>query len=335
MSNSGKTTYLGRLWLGAHGRVGKLQAAGLPEQLRPLREVSSYLLRNEYPPRTRHGEITSFSVPLRWDGKDSAVPFVLSFTDYAGEELEQIFSQRDSAWSDTWKSRSTDSVGLLLFVRPYQIRMPRSSRLIEPPVDGDEDLVHWKRIRGEPLPLDGPEALPGESPEALFDPLHLPEDEEPHRRSDPGTLVKPPTAVTLVEVLQFLRHERGLTMGEAPDSSSFRVAVALTCWDAVPQEWRRKGPEPFLPAHFPLLHDFLKTNFHPDGVRVFGLSSTGGDLQDKTFLKEYERSDPEQMGELVYHPTPGGNPVSSRDISLPIGWLLEGESALPDPPTAT
>jgi hypothetical protein len=69
----------------------------------------------------------------------------------------------------------------------------------------------------------------------------------------------------------------------------------------------------------------------PLGEPFFGLSSTGGDLVNETFRRKYAQSEPELMGELVYHPSPKGSPVSVPDIALPIGWLLEGESALPDP----
>lgn len=324
MSDAGKTTYLGRLWLGVHGKVGRLHAAGLPEQLRPLRDISSHLLRSEYPPHTRRGEITAFSVPLRWAGKKE-VPFTLSFTDYSGEELERIFTQRDAAWTGAWQARATGSVGLLLFLRPREIRKPTSARLGEP-----LEAAQWAYLRGEVPAPEAPRPPASEDPAVLFGSVYAPQDpEEPHRRPSPEQTVRPPTAVALVEVLQFLRNERRLLMGEAPDPKRFRIAVVVTCWDAVPDAGKNLGPEPFVKGHFPLLHDFLVSNFNSYGVRVFGLSSTGGDLADASFRDQYKKIHPKQMGEVTFHPTPGGDPVSDPDIALPIGWLLEGEDALP------
>lgn len=338
MSSVGKTTYLGRLWLGVHKKVGRLHSAGLPEKLRPLRDMSSHLLKNEYPPRTRRGEVTSLSVKLRWAGRNETLPFTLSFSDYSGEELERIFTDRDAGWTDAWQARATGSVGLLLFLRPKDIRRPMSARLQEPP-DEEHDAAHWFNLKGDApstshaLSRDDANGLSTDDASALFDKAFLPQNpDEKALSADPNERVHPPTAVALVEVLQFLRHERGLALGEMPEPEHFRVAVAVSCWDAVPTDWREKGPEPFIQQHFPLLHDFLLANFHQDGVRFFGVSSTGGDLTDKAFQRVYQDAEPDQMGELVYHPSPTGSPKSVKDISLPIGWLLEGESALPESP---
>jgi hypothetical protein len=334
MSDAGKTTYLGRLWLAVHDKMGRLHAVGLPEQLRPLREVSNYLLHNQYPPHTRRGEVTKFVVPLRWLGRQKPVPFTLSFADYSGEEIERIFVDRDAAWTDAWRDRSTGSVGLIIFLRPNRIRRPTSTRLCSPS-EPDPDAASWAHIRGEHAifePTASRRRIPAEDPSAFFAAELMPQDLNDHAPvTNPKEQVHPPTAIALVEALQFLRHERGLSLGQCPDPEHFRIAVIVSCWDAVPDDWRERGPDPFVETHFPLLHDFFTTNFHSDGIRFFGLSSTGGDLKDEAFRQKYENSDPEQMGELVYHPSPKGSPVSTPDISLPIGWLLEGEDALPLP----
>ncbi|MEZ4312136.1 MAG: hypothetical protein R3F14_29260 [Polyangiaceae bacterium] len=332
MSDSGKTTYVGRLWLSVHDKVGRLHATSLPEDMRPLREVSNFLLRNVYPPHTPKGRVTAFAMPLSWAGRKETIPFTLSFADYSGEEIDRIFTDRDAAWTDIWKERATDSVGLMVFLRPSDIRHPQSKRL-SPPPDEDPHGPRWAHLRdedAEPV-TETPKRLSGEDPEAYFPTELMPQEaEEQPAVADPKENVHPPTAVALVEVLQFVRHERGLCMGELPAPEAFRVAVVVSCWDAVHEDWQKLGPDPFVERHFPLLYDFMCTNFHRESVRFFGLSSTGGDLADPSFREKYEQSDPERMGELVYHPSPKGDPVSFPDVTLPIGWLLEGESALPD-----
>ena len=326
MRDSGKTTFVGRLWLSVHSQVGKLRMAGLPQELRPLRQVSDFLLRGEYPPHTRMGELASFNVPLRWQNGDTQQSFVLSFTDYAGEELNRIFSKRDLAWTDAWKARAEGAFGLLLFLRPKDIKAPRSPRLLDPP--SDEEARRWAAVTGEVSVQSAMPSDPDNDPSRFFDRAYLPEQKE-SRHPEPGQSVDPPTTVALVEVLQFMRHQRGLAMGEVPDPNTFRVAVVVSCWDVVPEDWKQKGPEPFLHQHFPLVHDFLSTNFLPEGVRIFGLSSTGGDLNEEGFRRQYTASEQEEMGEVVYHPIREGSPRTDSDVTLPIGWLLEGDIALP------
>jgi Double-GTPase 1 len=336
MHDAGKTTYLGRLWLAVHAKVGRLHASGLPEELRPLREVSNFLLRSEYPAHTRRGEVTAFNVPLQWSGRKHALTFTLSFTDYSGEELERLFTDRAAAWSAAWERRATGSVGILLFLRPSNIRRPMSTRLPDPPA-AEGDGRHWDHLRGEgaeePEQQQPGHATSADDAAAIFDEAFLPQEVEASKApSEPHEPIHPPTAVAIVEVLQFLRHQRGLALGEEPDPDAFRVAVAVSCWDGVPEESRRQGPAPFVERHFPLLHDFLSTNFQSEGVRFFGVSSTGGDLGEPTFRQRYDESDPEQMGDVAYHPLPEGSPSTVPDITLPLGWLLEGEGALPDRP---
>jgi hypothetical protein len=155
------------------------------------------------------------------------------------------------------------------------------------------------------------------------------EAEDVHRRPHPGERVRPPTTIALVETLQFLRRERGLIMGEVPDPDQFRIAVIVSCWDQIPSEVCEKGPESFVQVHFPLLNDFLRANFDATGVRIYGVSSTGGDLTRDAYKRQYDNLEPAKVGEVVYHPISGGAMKSDPDITIPIGWLLEGESALP------
>ncbi len=333
MRDAGKTTYIARLWLGVHEKIGRLHAVGLPQAFKPLRDLSGYLLRSKYPDHTVMGDQTSFAVPLKWAGRKHDVPFTLSFTDYSGEELEGIFKHRDAGWSDVWKARSTKSLGLLLFLRPNKIILPMSNRLAAP--SADFDAVGFRHLQGESAPELAPQPLAAEDPALLLGTEYQPEEaEEAHRHPHPDERVHPPTVVALVETLQFLRHERGLLMGEAPDPERFRIAVVVSCWDQVPNDVRNAGPEQFVKLHFPMLYDFLGANFDATGVRTFGVSSTGGDLTRKVYRDEYDALEPARVGEVVYHPTRGGSVKKDSDITLPIGWLLEGESALPDADTA-
>ncbi|MBK7759366.1 MAG: hypothetical protein IPI35_23825 [Deltaproteobacteria bacterium] len=84
-----------------------------------------------------------------------------------------------------------------------------------------------------------------------------------------------PTTLALIELLQLLRAQRGVATGVRRDHGP-RVAVVVIAWDAVdgyrtPNEW--------LAQNAPILEDYLWSNFAPEDVMRFGLSSTGVDLR--------------------------------------------------------
>lgn len=324
---SGKTTYAGRLWIAFRAKNARLKVNGLPEHLRPLKHASEPLNENVFPQRTGVHVRSMIQVPLLWSAKQSQLPFQLEFMDYSGEELELIFHHRDAEWSGHWVNQAKQATGLLLLVRSNQILKPSSNRLHEPPPDIDPDQPSFDALHQD-APSSPSPAPATDDPEELFGAGLMPtkNDTTP---ADPHASVRSPTEVALIEVLQFFRHERGLWMGESPDPHTLRVAVALSCWDAIPGEWKHKGPEPYLQRHFPLLHDFLLTNFDPNGIAVFGLSSTGGDLNNDAFRQKYSEAEPGDMGEIAFHSPRGSLPQSSPDITLPLGWLLEGDAVFP------
>lgn len=300
LPKSGKTSWLGRLWLAIDrpplDSVQLLEKAGQPD-LDALNLLSDSFIDGKYPAPTPFVNPPSIKVPLQWKGRDPAPSFDVVIADYSGEEVKAIHRERDPVWSTAWEERA-GAASVAIFIRPEHHIRPTSTRLVP-----DRMLSHIDQA-----------GQVGKAP--LTD-------------SEGGTLdgwLVVPTAVAIVELLQFFRFLRGWSPGYCPKPDEFRVAVMLSCWDAVPEEERCGGPGGYLRERLGLLDDFLATSFHPSGVRVFGLSSTGGDLSDEAFKETYLEKYPEDWGEVQYEGPSGV--VQSDDLALPLAWLLVGDEAL-------
>ncbi len=121
-----------------------------------------------------------------------------------------------------------------------------------------------------------------------------------------------------------IRARRGWELGERPED--VRVAVVLTAWDALEEDEAAAGPDAYLRDRFPLLHDFLWSNFDPDRVRCFGLSATGGDLGDPEYRQRFMNR--EEALSRVCWSTSGDVVRTDHDVSLPFAWTIAGEAAL-------
>lgn len=294
--HAGKTVWLGRLWHAVDQGRRRLTKRGAPDDLTPLRVLGDALEGSRFPDRTNPTAPPTFSVPLSWGD----VTLDLEIADYNGEELDNIWTQRDAAWSPAWDQRA-HADGLAVFVR--------ADRLI-----GDSSVLRPVSSRLQP----------SQQPTAHDARSLLPAGTAPDhdQRDAPRTVL--PAAVAIVELLQLLRHIRGLAAGQ--HDPHWRVAVLLSAWDAVPPELQAAGPGAFLRDALGLLDDLLATSFPPDRVRVFGLSAVGGDLEDSDYVKVFEQGEVDDHGWLSWD---ADGVRKEADITLPIGWLLLGDEALP------
>lgn len=299
--SSGKTTALAAILEQLNRGEGALRFDGAIPDRRLVDRLTDPLLEGEYPPRTSYqgqGEDQRLKLPLR----RGAERFVLETGDYAGEELKRIFALRE--WSAHWAARSA-ATGLLLALRVNERGQPTIPRALPAP----------------PRDVDAPftPALVGEE-------LGAPVEVAPPAADTP---VEVPDTLSLIEVVQCLRHARGLAIGERPPKDSLRVGVLLTAWDAVGAAWAERDPAHFLAERLPLLNDVLCANFRPEQVRAFGFSATGGDLNNPEHSRRYVGADAgEDKGFVRWW----GGPDALRrsaDLSLPIAWVLEGDRVLP------
>lgn len=299
---SGKTTYLAALVSALKdGESRFFDEPALPDDAAMLERLEDDLLDGRYPLRTPSGLASTLTLDLPVKG--SAEQVTLEVSDYAGEEVERLFAQRDAGWSPAWEARA-NAKGILIFIRPPKwAPLPR----IKPPVRLDSGLS---------------------APGVLFDQPAL--DHDTGVVIDAGDDTRVPTELAAIELLQFLRFVRKLAPGERPARGAVRVAVLISAWDAVDAGWRVEGPEAFMRQQAALLEQFLWSNFHQDDVRVFALSATGGDLKNADYQARYlERGADEPGGFVAWH---GEGGVQQRpDVTLPLAWALLGDRALTAP----
>lgn len=259
-AHSGKSTWIGALYLGMHRRRPfALSLDFTPAQI-PWFEVQSRpLLRYEYPKRSNTGRPPTLDVPVRWRD-ESGAPFSLRVGDYDGEDIDRLFERRHVAWSEEWAARL--SGGLVLVVRPTLVSLVTSDRLALTALDPDSAAATYGKD------------------------LTSPEEEK-------RSAVAAPSTVALVELLQVARELAG---GTPSTPVSRPLAVVLSCWDEVSPEERADGPTRWLGRRLPLLDDYLALNHSRESWRVFGLSATGVDLRKEATRLDDADADVSELG---------------------------------------
>ena len=324
--SSGKSTLLGALGNALKAEtLTHLRMDGLDADARGLQRLAQPLHHGRYPQRTKAGERIDLVVPLRTTGDYfGSDAFTLRAGDYDGEEVDRLFRDRLREWTSEWRQRALAD-GLLLLLRPGEKTRPpllQSSPL-------PDDMARWRllRERGASSASPSEQASVPHRSDSFFGQIYL-EEAPPPPHATPTDPVAIPVELPLIELLQFIRNVRELPAGRRPrkDNERFRIALLVTAWDAVSQDWRKAGPAAFLSHHFPLLDDYLWSNFLPDDVFRFGLSATGGDLRDPDYSQAYlDMDDPAGFVEWL-DPLLGIR--NSRDIGMPLYWVLFGDRAL-------
>jgi hypothetical protein len=124
-----------------------------------------------------------------------------------------------------------------------------------------------------------------------------------------------PTQVILVDWIQFiLAAAARVRKSPLPP----RVGVVITAWDLAPCEFTELGPDAYLAKEMPLLSQFLLANTDRLQSRVFGVSSSGGNLDDTNYQTAYFDNDPRMAGFVVS----GTPPRRTSDPTVPLRWAL-------------
>lgn len=302
--SSGKSTYLGALSNAVRdGDTALFRESAMATDTSALHRLERPLESGRYPHRTKRGETARLRMML--EGQPPLPPETVELTivDYAGEMVEMLFRDRTRGWTPDWQRRA-EADGLLIFIRPPVVQpLPRLRRR---PASSpfEATLSGPARIFGEGL-------RPDESPRA---PTASPDDP-----------VRMPTELALVELIQFFRFVRGLAPGERPDPSTWRIALMVSAWDDVSADWQTAGPRAYLEERCSLLEDYLWSNFHPAAIQRFGLSATGGDLNNDAQSQRYQDGDLEGY---VTWDAGAARPRRSADVALPVAWSLFGDAAL-------
>ncbi len=114
--DSGKTNYLGRLWLSIRDGGGRIEADGVPNDLEYLNQVASFLLQGHFAAR-QSGDATRNKViiPVKISSDIATLRNTLIVPDVAGEDWMGVYRKR--GWSDEWERDYASVTGCLVFVR--------------------------------------------------------------------------------------------------------------------------------------------------------------------------------------------------------------------------
>ncbi|WP_437525465.1 hypothetical protein WME79_38560 [Sorangium sp. So ce726] len=320
---SGKSTYLGAVVRALESEsLATLKLAGLPDDATAYERLSEPLLELTYPQRTKAGETHTLELPLRAMYRGQVEEISLSMSDYDGEAIERLFMDRTQGFSPEWRARA-NARGILLFVRPDAVRpLPQLE-----PHDAltDRERMLALKTKAEPKGRTRLRKKIGSDPEGVFD-AGLKDEARKPRVATPREPVQIPTVLAIVELLQFLRHQRCLHPGERPNPGEMRLALLASAWDSVDSVWQRMGPKAFFADRAPLLEDFLWANYRSEDVFYFGISSTAGNLKDENYRNQY-REDPH--GFVIWSDA-SGRLHRTRNVALPIEWALFGDDMLAD-----
>lgn len=125
-----------------------------------------------------------------------------------------------------------------------------------------------------------------------------------------------PTQVMLCELIRFLE----CSLARREDGERPRLSVVVTAWDLVDSGIFQQGPLAYLQREYPLVAGRLN-DLEALNVRIFGLSSVGGDLKhDPAYRQAFLEAGPDGHGWVAVGD--GGGWTKDSDITLPIAWAV-------------
>lgn len=318
VTGAGKSTWLGALADGLHrGFFSRVlfDDDNWPTDTSGLDRAKSYVQKGEYPRHTTRDAHGVIELPLRVErGPRRGETFSLKVSDYDGELIDRLFLEREDGWDDGWSRRARADAFLVMIRHDFtrglrKLKHPEARR---PPV---------RPLGADPMTASSPEELAGEPLPDRW----MPSGEQVTQ--DQAQYV--PTTLALVEMLQWIRHERELLPAElTPVARPLRVGIVLTGWDSISATYKQALPGDYFAAHHGLLNDFLRTNFREQEFQIFALSATGGNLTDPFFRERYLASDTPLS--FVQWSADGRRLVTDSDLSAPLCWALFGDPGLSD-----
>lgn len=112
--DSGKTNYVGRLWISLKERKGALQRAGMPTDIAYIEAICAHILKGEFAGRTdRNMERQNFSVPLKFNEDEQTTNLMVP--DFTGELW--LNAVVNSELPKDWLGELEQADSALLFVR--------------------------------------------------------------------------------------------------------------------------------------------------------------------------------------------------------------------------
>ncbi|UIK20658.1 hypothetical protein [Rhizobium leguminosarum] len=327
--DSGKTNYIGRLWLAFRARNGKLIADKLPTNIQYVDDAVAHLMTGRFAPRSERNMEDGrrdFTVQVTVAGTEGPLTN-LTVPDITGELWNRAVEtyQLPEEWIETLRGSSA----AILFVRahskfnhqPMDWVTARDALKIEDLEGDDEDLDTVGDIDDDDD--DDRVAIPEERParQAQLSSLHevaptLPPDSDAPAAAAKTPKAKLPAQVALCELVRYLEH----LLATRRDGGKPRVAVVVSAWDMLDAETRAAGPTAYLRSQFPLFAGRIE-DFGQLEIKTFGLSIVGGDLKNNQAFKESVLGkDPSELGYCVTFKN--GIVEQHADVTTPIAWAL-------------
>ncbi|HGR4956598.1 hypothetical protein RBG07_12065 [Klebsiella aerogenes] len=125
-----------------------------------------------------------------------------------------------------------------------------------------------------------------------------------------------PTQVMLCELIHFLED----SLAKREDGGLPRLSVVIAAWDRVDPDLFEQGPIAYLEREYPLVAGRIADLTTLD-VKVFGLSSLGGDLKnDPEYRQTFLETGPDGLGWVAMHD--GEKWQKIFDLTIPIEWAV-------------
>ena len=209
----------------------------------------------------------------------------LEFADYGGEQIRSIESE--TTLPDVWVKRAKEAKLWLFFLRIDRVRLDKS--FITDPIDTGEPISH----------------------------AFLEESHEQASKEVPDQYRG--AELRLIETLQRLLFAHGASLHSK--IASPRLAVLLSCCDEIAGDEQMMVPTDVLKRRAPLFFNFLTSNWKPEELSVFGLSSTEKPLPKDVPDRAFARRGLSKWGYVINE-----EGDRSPDLTLPVQWLWKSES---------
>lgn len=293
---SGKTTYIAALWAlmlnnSAHCslRLHSLKS-GNQQYLNKISEA--WLSFSEIGRTFLAKDVGEVVMNLQY--RDSQEVAVLNIPDFYGELFDAHFKDRE--WTEDYFDLMKSSRQLILFVDPYHenniARTIMEERQILEQYGDLEDIMEESAEQKQRGKEENKDSNPTLANAKIYQ----------HINSS--------NQVKLVEILQYILFNLSTT-------EPFKVAIVVSKWDKVTENFPDKKPEEVVKSNLPLLYQFLHCNASELNFKFFGVSAQGVDYDNINGLDEIVKMLPEDRVNIF----DGAN--YSKDIATPITWLTE------------
>jgi hypothetical protein len=303
----GKTTFLAAFWhLLTSGEVrDSLVLAELQPSRDHLNTIATLWRRWKEIPRTTLPKERVVTVNVTLPGQDQV--FELAVPDASGEAFTRIFETRHC--SREFEDLAIQSRELLLFLHPKQAVPPQRIDLEVDKLSDDLDNL-LDMIAGVPnsaaeatVGVGVDEAASGgDTQSAAIEEMQAPSEILEWNAKYSAYQAK------LVDLLQ--------TASRLRCAKPARLAIVISAWDRCEKE--KLKPEAWIKARLPLLYQYLVANADVCEFAVFGVSAQGAELKSPGELLDTIRAS--DRIKVVR------GPRESKDLTLPIQFLLEDES---------